>query len=124
MIWFGALFISTVTAIGCPFIVVSSLSQDLHSGKTALHFAAEKQQLADTHFLIESCGLNIDARTFTGCTPLHIAAGRGCIEIVAYLLSLGANPELQTDEGDTPLDLSISDDVTVLLTKVKWLYCN
>lgn len=106
------------------FYLLLSL-QDLHSGKTALHFAAEKQQLADTYFLVESCGLDIDARTFTGCTPLHIAAGRGNIETVAYLLSVGANPELLTDEGDTPLKLSMSDDVTILLTKVetlKWLY--
>ena len=45
--------------------------------------------------------------------------------MVAYLVSMGADPELATDEGDTALDLAGSDQVTTLLTKaaaLKWLY--
>lgn len=33
--------------------------------------------------------------------------------IVAYLLSMGANPELLTDEGDSALDLAGSEQVCI-----------
>lgn len=61
--------------------------------------------------MLETCRAGINAVTYTGCTPLHIAAGRGDIALTAYLLSMGANPDLATDEGDTALDLAGSDQV-------------
>lgn len=61
--------------------------------------------------MLETCRANINTTTYTGCTPLHIASGRGDITLTAYLLSMGANPDLVTDEGDTALDLSGSDQV-------------
>lgn len=63
--------------------------------------------------MLETCRANINATTYTGCTPLHIASGRGDIALTAYLLSMGANPDLATDEGDTALDLAGSDQVCV-----------
>lgn len=63
--------------------------------------------------------------TYSGCSPLHTAAGRGDISIVAYLVSMGADPELCTDEGDIALDLSGSEEVTAFLTKaaaLQWVY--
>ena len=56
--------------------------------------------------------MDLNKPTYSGCTPLHIAAGRGNIAVVAYLLSMGADPDLQTDEGDNALDLAGSDQVT------------
>ena len=53
----------------------------------------------------------VNASTYNGCTPLHIASGHGNIALVAYLLSVGADPELVTDEGDTALDLAGSEQV-------------
>ena len=85
--------------------------QDLNSGKTALHMVVEKGSLTDVQFMLETCRANINATTYTGCTPLHIASGRGDIALTAYLLSMGANPDLVTDEGDTALDLAGSDQV-------------
>ena len=85
--------------------------QDLTSGKTALHMAVEKGSLTDVQFMLETCRANINATTYTGCTPLHIASGRGDIALTAYLLSMGANPDLATDEGDTALDLAGSNQV-------------
>jgi len=99
--------------------------QDLNSGKTALHMVVEKGSLTDVQFMLETCRANINATTYTGCTPLHIASGRGDIALTAYLLSMGANPDLATDEGDTALDLAGSDQVMTLLTKaaaLRWLY--
>ena len=55
--------------------------------------------------------MDVNASTYSGCTPLHIASGRGSIVLVAYLISMGANPELLTDEGDTALDLAASEEV-------------
>lgn len=70
------------------------------------------------NLLVQSCNCDFNAATYGGCTPLHIAAGRGQIEIVAYLVSMGANPDACTDEGDTALDLSSSDPVSSFLSRV------
>ena len=75
--------------------------------------AIEKDSPADVQFLIENCQANVNATTYSGCTPLHTASGRGNIVIVAYLLSMGANPELLTDEGDSALDLAGSEQVCI-----------
>lgn len=88
--------------------------QDYRSGKTALHIAVEKDSLAEVQFLVETCQVEVNTFTYNGCTPLHIAAGRGNIATVAYLLSVGADPELVTDEGDSALDLAGSEQVCVL----------
>lgn len=72
--------------------------------------------------LVQSCGADFNIATYNGCTPLHTAAGRGQIEIVAYLVSVGANPVACTDEGDTPLELSTSEPVSDFLSRVLyWL---
>lgn len=60
----------------------------------------------------------MNSLTYSGCSPLHIASGRGDISVVAYLISMGADPDLYTDEGDVALDLSGSDEVNAFLTKV------
>lgn len=72
----------------------------------------ENSCLRDVQFLLETCHANVNAATFTGCTSLHIAAGRGDISTAAYLLSQGANPELLTDEGDTALEIAGSEEVS------------
>ena len=87
--------------------------QDLHSGKTALHIAVERDSLADACLLAESCEVDVNALTYSGCSPLHTAAGRGNIALVAYLLSVGTDPDVLTDEGDTALDLAGSEQVCV-----------
>lgn len=87
--------------------------QDFHSGKTPLHLAVEKCSLTDVQFLTETCQVDVNRPTYSGCTPLHTAAGRGNIAVVAYLLSVGADPDLETGEGDTALDLAGSDQVNV-----------
>ena len=63
----------------------------------------------------------INATMYSGCTPLHIASGRGNITIVAYLISMGANPELLTDEGESALDIAGSEQVRVVVLSVN---CN
>ncbi len=74
----------------------------------------EKNSLPDVQFLVENCKVDVNATTYSCCTPLHVAAGRGDIVMVAYLLSMGGNPDLLTDEGDTALDLAGSEQVLAL----------
>ena len=45
---------------------------------------------------------------FQGFSALHCAAGQGKIGIVRMLLNSGANPDLQTRDGFTPLMLTAS----------------
>ncbi len=99
----------------CPFTIVHIHSQDHKSGKTALHVSVENGSLRDLQFLLERCHADVNATTFTGCTPLHIAAGRGDISAAAYLLSQGANPVLKTDEGDTALNIARSEEVNLVI---------
>ena len=68
--------------------------------------------------LIQSCNADYNVPTYSGCTPLHIASGRGHLEIVAYLISLGADPYALTDEGDTPYDLVVKDELKQFLESV------
>lgn len=50
-----------------------------------------------------------------GWTALHLAVRAGNIEVVELLLRYGADASLMTNGGDTPLSLSVVDDVTELL---------
>jgi ankyrin repeat protein len=74
--------------------------------------------------LIRSCKVNFNTTTFSGCTPLHIAAGRGQMELVAYLISLGADPFIMTDEGDMPYDLGTDTNIRNFLNSVAEVYHN
>ncbi len=69
--------------------------------------------LADVQFLLETCEADVNSLTYSGCSPLHIASGRGDISLVAYLISMGADPELLTDEGDMAMDLAGSQEVCI-----------
>jgi ankyrin repeat protein len=42
-----------------------------------------------------------------GFTPLHSAAGHGHVEVVTTLVELGADIGALTEDGETPLQISI-----------------
>jgi ankyrin repeat protein len=46
---------------------------------------------------------SIAAHRFSGRTLLHFSSGAGCFEVVALLLRLGVDPNLQDRGGHTPL---------------------
>ena len=56
------------------------------------------------HFVIDAVedDSTLAMRRYTGQTLLHFAAGAGCLEVVAVLLRLGVDPNLQ-GRGRTPL---------------------
>ncbi|RHY87185.1 hypothetical protein DYB35_005415 [Aphanomyces astaci] len=61
----------------------------LSEGETALHLAAQYDQIEAAKLLV-SCGANIQHATIaTGDTPLHYACRTGAIQVAVFLVSLG-----------------------------------
>lgn len=81
------------------------LLQEGTSGKTALHLAVETQERGLVQFLLQA-GARVDARMLNGCTPLHLAAGRGLRSISSTLRKAGADSLLRNVEDETPQDLA------------------
>ncbi|RDD40750.1 Ankyrin repeat domain-containing protein 40 [Trichoplax sp. H2] len=70
----------------------------------------------DTVQLLVQRGVNINSQhKINGWTALHWAACRGHNDIVAYLLSEGAEPTLLTKSGETAAQLSSSEEIKVML---------
>ena len=92
-------------------------------GFTPLHYLIAKFPHAENFMAIAdillAAGANINAKDQKGFTPLHMAAARGYIDEVRYLLNKDANPKIKNNEGKFPVDLVPEGDVelrTLLLT--------
>ena len=73
-----------------------------------MHAAAAAGQVASVEELVRQ-GAAVNARDLTGqLTPLHVAAEYGYGAVAAKLLELGAALEATTDQGHTPLSLTVS----------------
>ncbi|MBQ0775893.1 MAG: ankyrin repeat domain-containing protein [Gammaproteobacteria bacterium] len=86
--------------------------------------AVNQAELISVKVLIDQ-GADIEAVDAFGCTPLMNAAWVASVDIVEYLISLGANVYAVNNEGKTALDMAESvghndyghDAVIVVLTK-------
>ncbi|KAJ3614088.1 hypothetical protein NHX12_017665 [Muraenolepis orangiensis] len=89
-----------------PFIRARRVSLDTiyHSGMAAIHEAVLSGNLECVTLLIKH-GAELHHRDEEGWTPLHMACSDGFPEIARYLLSLGADQELQNESGEKPADL-------------------
>uniref|UniRef100_A0A3P8W9F7 Protein phosphatase 1, regulatory subunit 27b n=2 Tax=Cynoglossus semilaevis TaxID=244447 RepID=A0A3P8W9F7_CYNSE len=74
------------------------------SGMAAIHEAVLSGNLECVKLLIQY-GADIHQRDEEGWTPLHMACSDGFPQIARYLLSLGADPELENECGERPRDL-------------------
>ena len=75
-----------------PSVFVGLLARMVRSGRARL-----------IHFVIDAAEKDpaLATRRFAGGTLLHFAAGAGCLEVVALLLQLGVDPNIQ-GRGDHP----------------------
>ncbi len=89
------------------------------NGRTALNYAAEKNQAALIQWLVEH-GAEVNRANNTGFTPLHHAAEAGSLAAAEMLLKLGANVKATTQRGATPLMIAGArgkTDVAAMLEK-------
>ncbi len=71
----------------------------------ALHAAASSGNGKVVFYLLEQ-GMEVDARTPAGWTPLFVAARDGNAGVAKFLISRGADVNAQTDWGATPLTMA------------------
>ncbi|MHC9543343.1 MAG: ankyrin repeat domain-containing protein [Vulcanimicrobiota bacterium] len=80
------------------------------SDMTPLHEAAYNGEIDSALKLLRS-GSDINARTQNGkWTPLHMAVEEYKKEMVEFLLTQGANPDMKDESGETPLHLAADND--------------
>ncbi|CAB0029901.1 unnamed protein product [Trichogramma brassicae] len=94
-------------------------------GRTPLHIICQWNHQAKIFF--EICDdmqhtIQIDVQDEKGWTPLHLALFGGHRELAEMLLRRGANPNLATEEGLTPLHVisrcNIDDDIVEVFFKI------
>lgn len=90
-----------------------SLDTIYTSGMSAIHEAVLSGNL-DTVKLLVSYGADIHQKDEEGWTPLHMACSDNYPHIARYLLSLGADHEIENDCGEKPADLIDSDSKELL----------
>jgi len=79
---------------------VSSMARPEDQGDTSLHGLAVSNHLQGlVSLLCEDSNVNLDARDEFGYTPLHLAADRGHLSVVRFLLENGADRTIK-DEDD------------------------
>ena len=77
-------------------------------GLTALHFAARQGNLKSVEALVDG-GANVNAVSPADrTTPLLIATINGQFDLAMYLLAHGADPNLASDAGTTPLYAAVN----------------
>ncbi len=87
-------------------LIVCSVSFFVGCKGKPIHRAAYKGDLEKVKKIIERNPSQINVQDNLGYTPLHLASGKGHIEIVEFLLNHGADIELEIFIGDTPLLLA------------------
>ena len=71
------------------------------NGRTALHFATGKGQPKHVQVLLNTPGIDRNARTNGGNSPLMNAVGSGDIKSTIHCLNAGCNPFLENGLGET-----------------------
>jgi ankyrin repeat protein len=91
-------------------------------GGNALFLATGLDRFKFLAYLVEISGLNIESREKSGATPLYYAIDSGGdTQTIRYLLEKGADPNIETNIGDTPLKRAIrrkdTEIIALLISK-------
>ncbi|XP_046707086.1 ankyrin repeat domain-containing protein 53 [Silurus meridionalis] len=93
--------------------VQSPSQQHNKQGLTVLHVAAQHGQLNCLKLLLESSTVDVNARCPHGRTPLHMTLSPeskpNSFCCLTYLLEHGAEPNVSTDNGLTPLHMAAAE---------------
>ena len=76
---------------------------------TLLHYACRINQLDFVKYFIETCKIDIESKDSDGFKLLQIACMYGCLPIVEYLISQGADPNSEGPHKWTPLTVALLD---------------
>lgn len=81
-------------------------------GWTPLHYAAAKDNSnVEVLKYLVSQGADVNAKSNSGKTPLHIAAQFNTnVEVFKYLISQGSNVNARSNDGFTPLFIAVSNN--------------
>ena len=70
------------------------------------HRHAPNGWLPSVKYLVEELGADVNARDHDGFSPLHDAAARGDVELINYLVEMGADVTVLTRKGETTADMA------------------
>ena len=80
------------------------------TGRCCLHFAAAYDKLECVKVLLRELSANPNIRTMLGeDTALHIAVQEGHRDVAYYLMSQGADPNLENKNGKKPINLTTDE---------------
>lgn len=87
-------------------------------GNNLMHILAMKNNFSNAIQFLKNEGVDLNTKNIDGHTPLLIAVEKGSLDGVEVLLSLGANPKIIDEKGNTVFHLAIdhSDVMDALLT--------
>jgi ankyrin repeat protein len=89
-----------------------------------VHTAVKECNLRIVKSLIESFHCDPNERDSNSVTPLHIAAGKGSLSIVKYLLSLKCDPNVEGSSGEQPIHFAAAHGQLALLKYLIEVGCN
>jgi KTSC domain/Ankyrin repeats (3 copies) len=96
-------------SIAADILLIDDLSEGVRStngcNESAVHLAASRGDLEAIKLLV-SLEADFDAPGDCDCTPLYGAVMCNNLEVVEYLLTLGASPNSTNDIGYTPYELA------------------
>lgn len=72
-----------------------------------LYYAVVRGNLKRVKHLVFNEGISVNQVFMDGSMPLHVAAERGFVEVVTFLLSMKASTDSKNQHGQTALMLGI-----------------
>ena len=85
----------------------ASLTQQVQ-GWAPIHFAVLSQDQKIAELLLSKDKSLINAQSTNGSTPLHFAVSNSSLQMVLFLLSNGADPNIENSLKQTPLHLAMA----------------